>query len=223
MTVAAPAIYLPPMRRSLSLITAALFLTGCSEAYVIRSYPDSVRMSVNEQYVGITPVVVPLKRSEMRPYRWTAEKEGYETQEGTMKPRIGVGRIFGYIFTVGLLAIFKGPQYMPDLMVDMKPLPKTTSAAPAEGPSSVTVSAPRDSARRSTSTRARSSIRGARMNVAISTKRAISPESTGSSNRSPTCASFRRPGRDGTVVRGIVGPTGGRAATLRRAGRGAAW
>lgn len=139
LTLSGMPIYLPPMRRCLCPIFAVLLLavTGCAESYVIRSYPDNVRMSVNEQYVGITPVVMRVPRSELRDsYRWTAEKEGYETQEGTMHPRVGVGRVFGYIFTAGILAVFKGPRYMPDLTVDMKPLPKTASgAAPAGGES----------------------------------------------------------------------------------------
>ncbi len=122
------------MRPIGSLLAIALLASGCSEAYVIRSYPNDVRMSVNEEYVGITPVVVPLTRAQMRPYRWRAEKEGYEIQEGTMQPRVAPGRIWGYIFTVGILAIFKGPQYMPDLVVDMKPLPKSEAAAPAAVP-----------------------------------------------------------------------------------------
>jgi len=94
-------------------------------------------MTVNDEYVGITPVVVPLKRGEVRPYRWSAEKEGYEPQEGVMQPRIAPGRIWGYIFTVGILAIFKGPRYMPDLMVDLKPLPTSAGVAGAGDAQSV--------------------------------------------------------------------------------------
>jgi hypothetical protein len=89
-------------------------LGGCAEWASIRSYPPGAKAYIDGQYVGTTPTGIQIPRSKVTaPHTWRVEFRNCEPAEGTLGYRVAPGRIVGYIFTVGILAIFRGPYYYP--------------------------------------------------------------------------------------------------------------
>ena len=85
---------------------------GCAEYVAIKSYPGGAKASVDGVVIGSTPATTNIPRSEVgKPHTWRVEFRNCDFAEGTLETGIAGGRIVGYIFTVGILAIFRGPYY----------------------------------------------------------------------------------------------------------------
>lgn len=85
-------------------------LAGCSEGTVIRSVPPGAALSVNGRPVGVTPTVFEVPHGEWSPpYTIRLEKDGYTPTEAELSTQVAKGRVFGLIFTAGVLGLFRGP------------------------------------------------------------------------------------------------------------------
>jgi hypothetical protein len=75
---------------------------------MIRSYPASSKVFINEQFVGITPVGyrVPSKDIDGE-FRVRIERPGYATATGTLQKEVCRGRVVGGVFTFGILFLFR--------------------------------------------------------------------------------------------------------------------
>jgi len=96
--------------------TAALLivavLTGCSETMLIKSYPPNAKAYVDGQYIGTTPAFHTVPRAEVSDnHRYRVEYGNCDPAEGQITTGVAGGRIVGYIFTVGLLSLVRGPHY----------------------------------------------------------------------------------------------------------------
>ena len=101
-------------RRPLILTCAALALSGCAEQALIKSYPTGAKAFLDGQYIGSTPAHAQIPRSAVSAsHSWKVEYRNCELAEGQLIARVAPGRIVGYIFTAGILAIFRGPYYFP--------------------------------------------------------------------------------------------------------------
>ncbi len=99
------------MRLAIAASIVAL-LAGCGETIAIRSYPPSAKAFVDGEFVGTTPAYHYVPRAEVTPnHRWRVEYGNCDPAEGTVATGIAGGRIVGYIFTLGILALFRGPHY----------------------------------------------------------------------------------------------------------------
>ncbi|MCK6557441.1 PEGA domain-containing protein [Candidatus Binatia bacterium] len=97
------------LRMSMVVGLAAGF-AGCAEHAVIRSSPPGAQVFVNDKIVGVSPVEVAVSRGDLgEPHRYRIVLDGYMPEEGELKRRFAVGRLFGAIFTSGILYIFRSP------------------------------------------------------------------------------------------------------------------
>ncbi len=100
------------MRRLLPLLAVALTLIGCAESVLVKSYPPGAKAYVDDQLIGSTPAFTQIERNQVsKPHSWRVESRDCETASGQLETGIGRGRIVGYFFTLGVLALFKGPDY----------------------------------------------------------------------------------------------------------------
>lgn len=100
------------MRRAYALISCVLLLTGCAEHVLIRSYPAGAKAIVDGYAIGTTPATTSIPRGDVsKPHTWRVEYRNCDAAEGTLQTGVAGGRIAGYIFTLGILAIFRGPYY----------------------------------------------------------------------------------------------------------------
>ena len=98
------------LMRKLVWLSLAVFLSGCAESALIKSYPAGSKAYIDDKYVGSTPVWAPFPRSEVRPgHKWRVEYRNCDPVEGELTTGVGAGRIVGYIFTLGISAAFIGP------------------------------------------------------------------------------------------------------------------
>lgn len=121
-------------RLALVLGASLALAAGCAESTLIRSHPTGARISVNGQVIGTSPVVftVPRDRFIAEEFTVTAEHEGYEPGQATLRKETCAGRIVGGVFSLGIAFIFKRPTCFEDpATVSLLALP----AAPAAGPS----------------------------------------------------------------------------------------
>ncbi len=96
-------------RLTASLLCVAL-LAGCTQTMVFRSDPPGARVSLDGQFVGITPARYALPERPLPDVlHYRIERGGYLPQEGELRPTFAVGRMFGAIFTVGILYAFRNP------------------------------------------------------------------------------------------------------------------
>jgi PEGA domain len=93
-------------------LAGLLLLTGCAEGIRLQSYPPGASVVLNGKFVGETPTVAWIPRSEWTgnavPYR--VQKEGYEPAEGAFDLCVSGGRVTGGVFTVGIALLFKPPR-----------------------------------------------------------------------------------------------------------------
>jgi hypothetical protein len=62
--------------------------------------------------IGSTPAETSIPRSQVgTPHTWRVEFRNCDFADGNLETGIAGGRITGYIFTAGILAIFRGPYY----------------------------------------------------------------------------------------------------------------
>jgi PEGA domain-containing protein len=97
----------------LCAVSAAL-LYGCAESVAIKSYPPGAKAYIDGQFVGTTPVSTQFPRDQVTPeHTWRVEFRNCDPTEGKLATRVAPGRIVGYVFTLGILAAFRGPYYFP--------------------------------------------------------------------------------------------------------------
>ena len=95
-----------------AVFSASLF--GCAESVLIKSYPPGSKAYIDGQFVGTTPAATQIPRGEVTaPHSWRVEFRNCDPAEGALTTRVAPGRIVGYIFTLGITAIFRGPYYFP--------------------------------------------------------------------------------------------------------------
>ena len=100
------------MRSIAVLLILALFGSGCAEYVSIKSYPGGAKAYVDGAAIGTTPATTQISRSQVgAPHTWRVEFRNCDFAEGNLETGIAGGRIAGYIFTAGILAIFRGPRY----------------------------------------------------------------------------------------------------------------
>lgn len=100
------------MRSVSCLLALSVALAGCAESVLIKSYPGGAKAFVDGVAIGTTPARMEIPRSQVGlPHTWRVEFRNCDFAEGQLKTGIGGGRIVGYIFTLGLTALAKGPRY----------------------------------------------------------------------------------------------------------------
>jgi hypothetical protein len=98
--------------RLLVLLLLAGVAPGCAEYAVFRSSPSSARVYVNDEFVGLTPATLTIPRSAMgKTFYYRIEHEQCLPTAGELRKWVAPGRIVGYVFSAGIVAIFKGPRY----------------------------------------------------------------------------------------------------------------
>jgi hypothetical protein len=91
-------------------------VSGCAESFAIKSYPGGSKAYVDGQLIGTTPTDCEIPRSEVgKPHTWRVEFRNCDAAEGQLQTGVAGGRIVGYIFTLGILAAFRGPYYYHDV------------------------------------------------------------------------------------------------------------
>lgn len=98
------------LRSFVCLLLVAAILNGCTQAIVFRSDPPGARVSLNGDFIGITPSRYEIpERPLPEVLNYRVERGGYLPQEGQIRPVFGVGRLFGAIFTLGIVYVFRNP------------------------------------------------------------------------------------------------------------------
>lgn len=111
----------------------ALLLSGCAERARITTVPHGARVFIEGNEVGVTPYILTVPRKEIRDIPYRLELEGYRPVEGTLRRGIAPGRVFGAIFTAGILYIFRSPQYIQNVNTALAIQPGQWQQAPAQG------------------------------------------------------------------------------------------
>lgn len=87
-------------------------ISGCAEYVSIKSYPGGAKAYVDGVTIGTTPATTQIPRGQVgAPHTWRVEFRNCDFAEGNLETGIAGGRIAGYIFTAGILAVFRGPRY----------------------------------------------------------------------------------------------------------------
>jgi hypothetical protein len=122
----------PVQPRILLLLPWVAGAIGCSEPIYIRSTPPGAKVTINNQVVGVTPVLHEVKRSEWpadNRFKYRVELEGYRPEEGEFRGQVSPGTIVTSILTTaGISLLFTGAMTLPSALdVDLEP---TAPAAP---------------------------------------------------------------------------------------------
>ena len=121
----------------------AAVLCACSETVLIKGYPPGAKAYVDGEFIGTTPAYTKIPRDEVsNKHTWRVDFRNCDPIEGPLVTRVAAGRIVGYVFTAGILAIFKSPRSF--LPVDVALTggdcePQQTTAKPAPAPPGITV------------------------------------------------------------------------------------
>jgi PEGA domain len=100
------------MRVVAAAVILAVTVSGCAESVLIKSHPGGAKAYVDGTLIGTTPPMTEIPRGQVgAPHTWRVEFRNCDFAEGTLQTGIAGGRIVGYIFTLGILAAFRGPQY----------------------------------------------------------------------------------------------------------------
>lgn len=98
--------------RTSALIALLALLAGCAEHVVLKSYPAGAKAYLDGDLIGTTPTATSIPRGDVaKPHQWRVEYRNCDAAEGTLQTGVAGGRIAGYIFTLGIVAIFRGPYY----------------------------------------------------------------------------------------------------------------
>ncbi len=104
----------------------------------MRTIPPGAKLSVNGNYVGVTPVDFTVSRHEINtgPLDYRLEADGYAPADGQFPVVVSAGRIVGTVFTAGILAAFKGFHVFEhdDMTVALQPSTWTSAPASAGEP-----------------------------------------------------------------------------------------
>ena len=121
----------------LAVMVCAILCAGCAESVLIKSYPAGAKAYLDDQYIGTTPAYSEIPRSEVsEQHTYRVSHRDCDPAEGNLQTAIAGGRVAGYIFTVGLTAIFQGPRYFLPVDVELlgggcePPMPVTKSEVP---------------------------------------------------------------------------------------------
>ena len=102
------------MRRSYARRFAllAVLLCGCSESVRLKSSPPGASIYINEKALGDTPVTFTTEpgASMRRPWRYRLEYKGTPVSSGEIETRVSQGRLWGTVFTAGILMLFRSPR-----------------------------------------------------------------------------------------------------------------
>lgn len=133
--------------RPLVFLLLAGLASGCAEYAVFRSSPSSARVYVNDEFVGLTPATMKIPRSDMgKKFYYRIEHEQCAPSTGEVRKWVAPGRIVGYVFTAGIVAIFKGPRYprQVDVVLEGPKCPGGAYAGPRQGERQVSPEEHRD-------------------------------------------------------------------------------
>ena len=104
--------YRETMRHSALLLSFLALFSGCAESVLVKSYPGGAKAYLDGQIIGTTPAQTQIPRGQVgAPHTWRVEYRNCDPAEGSLQTGIAGGRVAGYIFTLGILAIFRGPHY----------------------------------------------------------------------------------------------------------------
>ena len=87
-----------------------IVLAGCAESTLIQTHPSGARVTINDRFVGVTPVVFVVPHNEFSTrstYQYRIEREGYVPEKGYFYAEVAPGRVIGALFTLGTLRLFK--------------------------------------------------------------------------------------------------------------------
>jgi hypothetical protein len=116
------------MYHSARILALAALLCGCSaEKLTIKSDSSGAKVFVNDQLVGVTPVVWEVSREQhgIR-HRVRIEDEGYQPYETEARTVVSGGRIAVAILTSAISLAFQKPTYYPPIEAILKPLGEST-------------------------------------------------------------------------------------------------
>ena len=82
-----------------------------SDAVTVRTSPEGARVHIDGEYLGDTPLNVPVPCNEVVDRRYRIEHPDCRTEEGILSARPRPGVIVGMVFTLGILAAFMCPKY----------------------------------------------------------------------------------------------------------------
>ncbi|MEO8604202.1 MAG: hypothetical protein ABI629_16620 [bacterium] len=100
------------MRTRAALLACLLLSSGCAESVLVKSYPGGAKAFIDGQLIGTTPATTAIPRSAVgKPHTWRVEFRNCDAAEGQLRTGIAGGRITGYVFTLGIVALFRGPYY----------------------------------------------------------------------------------------------------------------
>lgn len=125
-------------RLVVTVLAAVALTSSCAEYVGINSNPHGANAYVDGKFIGTTPAWTHIPRSEVGPdHTFKVAASNCDPAEGKLPVYVAPGRVVGYIFTAGILGIFKGPSYFPEVDVDLQggdciarkaaPVPDTTT------------------------------------------------------------------------------------------------
>lgn len=84
------------MKRTIALLTLVAFLlAGCSTLVRIDSNAPDTRVTINDEYVGKTPVQTSLSDDAFKTYSVKLESPGYRTLRTELRKELKVGTLIG--------------------------------------------------------------------------------------------------------------------------------
>jgi hypothetical protein len=102
------------MRVAVTCLLLSALVAGCAESVLIKSYPPGSKAFLDGVSIGSTPASTTIPRGQVsQPHTWRVEFRNCDAEEGQLQMRVAPGRIVSYIFTLGIVAIFKQPYYFP--------------------------------------------------------------------------------------------------------------
>jgi hypothetical protein len=101
------------LQKRLTLCVAGfVFLSGCAEHTVIRTWPPGAKVTINDKFIGVSPVPFVVEADEPLPavFHYRLEREGCVTKEGEFPSVVAKGRVVAAVFTLGIVYLFKRPR-----------------------------------------------------------------------------------------------------------------
>lgn len=93
-------------------VALAFLLCSCSETLRLKSAPSGASIYINDKHVGETPVTFATSTGDrMRgPWRYRVTYRDAAIGSGEIETRVSRGRIWGAVFTAGILMVFRSPR-----------------------------------------------------------------------------------------------------------------
>lgn len=105
------------IRPAIALFVATIFSASQavawrgSDAITVGTSPEGATVSIDGEYLGDTPLNVPVPCNEVVDRRYRIEHPDCGVEEGIVNARPRPGVIVGMVFTLGILAAFMCPRY----------------------------------------------------------------------------------------------------------------